>query len=308
MANYKLLPGSVLIFFSLSVLLSCVTTKKVVMDRSPINSPNGVKIDENRFLDRSEIKQIDWREYLYWVGRIYGKESKEYLDALPRSGVWTKADSTLKQAGFNYEKNAVGSYNNYPVVGISREQGIAFSEWRSDRVFEMQLIKAGIIKPNPNQTAEDHFTTERFLSGELKVKLHPQSKIYYPVYRLPTADEYRKIIHEDLSKYQQWAENSKLGCPTEAPHFVCSNNTDLGELPIKKQYFNPLCADKLTFKHILGNVAEWTMEPGKAAGGSWKNSRQEILDSWVKPETKRHNAWTGFRNICIYKLWEGRTE
>ena len=46
--------------------------------------PSGlVQISQNAYRDRNPITNLDWLEYLYWLEKIYGKESEEYRAAQP---------------------------------------------------------------------------------------------------------------------------------------------------------------------------------------------------------------------------------
>ena len=40
------------------------------------------------FMDESEIRNVDWREYLYWLQRAYPQNPEVYHSALPDTLVW----------------------------------------------------------------------------------------------------------------------------------------------------------------------------------------------------------------------------
>ncbi len=86
-----------------------------------------IKIGKNLFVDQEEVRNLDWREYLYWTGRVYGKTSNEYIVALPDTNVWLKLN--LKCIGeehmFHYLRHP--AYQNYPVVGINQNAEKHFS-------------------------------------------------------------------------------------------------------------------------------------------------------------------------------------
>ena len=77
-----------------------------------------------------------------WTERVFGKTSEEFKSTLPDTSVWKMKNYTCLTMSVleNYYLRHP-MYRNYPLVGISQKQAIAFSKWRSDRVFEYILIK-----------------------------------------------------------------------------------------------------------------------------------------------------------------------
>ena len=122
--------------------------------------PGTVWLEENYFLDENEASNIGYREYQYWIKRVYGVNSEKFMETLLDAQV-LKMDFGL---GDDYFSNPL--YDNYPVVGISWEQAVSYSSWRTERVCEMQLINKGIISIHPNQTPETQFTYRKYLNGD----------------------------------------------------------------------------------------------------------------------------------------------
>lgn len=80
-------------------------------------------------VDKTEILNIYWAEYVHYQIKHHGENSDEHKAALPDSAVWSSAyDSNWK--------NASSRFARFPVVGITYEQAIEFCKWRSDRVIE----------------------------------------------------------------------------------------------------------------------------------------------------------------------------
>ena len=167
------------------------------------NTPRTVTVS-SFYMDETEVRNVDYREYLYWLRRIYTDYPEVHRRALPDTLVWRSP------LGFNdpyvqyYFRHP--SYNNYPVVGVSWLQANDYCLWRTDRVNEQLLIKEGIQDPKLDQTNENNFNTEAYLAGlyEGNVRKNlPSSNpdieerrvmtedgILLPRYRLPTEAEW----------------------------------------------------------------------------------------------------------------------
>lgn len=161
------------------------------------------------YMDETEIANVSYREYLYWLGRAYGNDLPEIVTAaLPDSTVWRAPLGYNEPYVQNYLRHA--AFNNYPVVGVNWYQAADFCKWRTDRVNEFLLIQAGALKPNWNQTGEDIFTTETYMNGQYQGTLGDKKRlkadldkngsgtrnyqlsdgIFMPAYRLPTEAEW----------------------------------------------------------------------------------------------------------------------
>ncbi len=159
------------------------------------------------YMDETEIANVSYREYLYWLGRAYGNDLPEICSAaLPDSTVWRSPLGYNEVYVKDYLRHA--AYNSYPVVGVSWYQAANFCTWRTDRVNEFLLIQQGGLAPNWNQTGEDVFTTETYLNGQYQGTLGRNLKrdldkngagtrnyqkadgIFMPDFRLPTEAEW----------------------------------------------------------------------------------------------------------------------
>lgn len=94
-------------------------------------------ISENTFMDVAEVTNLNWREYMSWHAKQYGKTSKEYLASLPDVTVWEGDPSGLSAK--YYLENA--TYNEYPVVGVSYEQAVSYCKWRATRINEVMKLQ-----------------------------------------------------------------------------------------------------------------------------------------------------------------------
>jgi sulfatase modifying factor 1 len=156
------------------------------------------------YMDETEISNLDYREYLYWVDRVFGESYPEvYLSALPDTLVWREELAFNEPMVETYFRHP--SYDDYPLVGITWVQANEYCKWRTDRVNEATLIEQGILNSNPEQKDEDNFNTDSYLVGQYQGNVRKNKKdlktggerpvrfedgILLPSYRLPTEAEW----------------------------------------------------------------------------------------------------------------------
>lgn len=169
------------------------------------NMPRQVTV-ASFFMDQTEVSNLDYLEYIYWLNRVYGQSFPQVVQkALPDTLAWRDRlayNEPLIEVYFRHP-----AYHDYPVVGVSWLQANDYANWRTDRVNEMLLIEAGILDFDPDQRDENNFNTEAYLAGQYVglVKdgmpdLDPsgtgvrnvrfEDGILLPRYRLPTEAEW----------------------------------------------------------------------------------------------------------------------
>lgn len=169
------------------------------------NAPRRVTVS-SFYMDETEVTNIDYREYLYWLNRVFGEDYPEVVKkAKPDTLVWRSKLAFNEPYVEYYFRHP--AYQDYPVVGVNWVQANDYCAWRTDRVNETILIREGILQVNPNQIAEDNFNTEAYLEGQYEglitkrqlKNLGPQGGdrrvrmedgILLPKYRLPTEAEW----------------------------------------------------------------------------------------------------------------------
>ena len=156
------------------------------------------------YMDQTEVRNVDYREYLHWISRVFVDYPEVYKNALPDTLVWRSPLAYNEPYVEYYFRHP--SYNEYPVVGVNWLQANDYCSWRTDRVNELMLIDAGILEMDPNQVGRENFNTDAYLAGQYEglVKenlpsLDPNKEsrrvtmedgILHPKYRLPTEAEW----------------------------------------------------------------------------------------------------------------------
>jgi sulfatase modifying factor 1 len=156
------------------------------------------------YMDETEVRNVDYREYLYWISRVFIDYPEVHKKALPDTLVWRSPMAYNEPYVLYYFRHP--AYNDYPVVGVDWLQANDYTAWRTDRVNEKILIDEGILELDPNQIGEENFNTESYLVGQYeglvkrnlpsldpnketrRVKL--EDGLLLPKYRLPTEAEW----------------------------------------------------------------------------------------------------------------------
>lgn len=248
-----------LIIASIAVALLCLSFTK----EKTFIPPGTVQINDTLFADETEISNFSWKEFEYWTKAIYGPNSKEHLAVLPDTLVWREKLSYNEPYVQYYYRHP--AYKDYPVVGISYEQAIAFCKWRTERVKTFL-------------TRKKDFSNHNF------------------EYRLPTKAEW-----ENLAETSSFVLNNngkdehgkyRINCPH--PDTVGTPYPDV-TAPIKSYEKN-----FIGLYNMLGNVAEMVQEKEICKGGGWRTRLEECRVGKDQAFTKP-NSWTGFRCVCVVK-------
>jgi len=242
-----------------------------------INPSGTVKIKGNIYIDKTEVSNFDWREYVMWLEKTYGKTAMEYRNALPDTLVWKEKESFNEPYTQYYYSHP--AYNDYPVVGISYEQAVQYCKWRTERVKEL-----------------------------FETKMLTDKKNVYPTnfeYRLPTKEEWEAAAKIGYSEKIQQQLNTKykgqllanLKRNTEDNVVVAGNLAQNADIiaPVKSYWPNAAGC-----YNLIGNVAEMINQQGLAKGGSWMNEPSEVYIEKDLTYTKP-TAWLGFRCVAEIK-------
>ncbi len=157
------------------------------------------------YMDQTEVSNIDYLEFLFWLERVHSSMPQLHRKALPDTLVWLEELSYNEPYVETYFRHP--AYMDYPLVGVSWLQCQEYCKWRTDRVNEMILIESGKISPDmEGQQGSNSFVTDSYLSGLYEAEPGDKPMVNYstgeerpvkfedgvvlPDYRLPSEAEW----------------------------------------------------------------------------------------------------------------------
>ncbi len=161
------------------------------------------------YMDMTEVRNLDYLEYLHWLKRVYADENPRIIQkALPDTLVWRSKLAYNEPYVNNYLRHP--AFRDYPVVGVNWLQARDYCSWRTDRVNEYILVEFGILDYQEAPSSDNHFNTDAYMVPEIQgigeetdhqlVDISPngggyrrarmEDGILLPKYRLPTEAEW----------------------------------------------------------------------------------------------------------------------
>lgn len=224
------------------------------------NAPGIVWITDDLGMDRTDVTNFNWLEFLYWTSRTYGKNSEAYKAILPDTSLWLNLDGRYHEFESDYLRSP--RFRDFPVLGLTYEQMIAYCKWRSDRVFEYFLIKNDQLEWRPTRDPDSIITIEKFLAGKLPQIRKPQSIVRFPDYDLPNKNEWilAEKHNEQVLKKISPKNKERLNTANRSPFDFPFPAKVIPDLKGKQQ-------TQLYFLH--SNVKKQLAEKAWTAGKAW---------------------------------------
>ncbi|TMI65477.1 MAG: hypothetical protein E6H07_06050 [Bacteroidetes bacterium] len=266
-------------FLFIFILLAFSFSKKRFKESNP---PGTVQFNDTLFIDKFELGNVHWREYLSYLSEVR-KDENVLTRARPDTSVWNSA-------GYYHELSVIymrhPGYNYYPVVGVSYDQVIEFCKWRTF------IVNFGYyLQENKFKEFKEH------LQDSFPIKV---------VYRLPTEKEWEMVASGkfEIKKYPYGYDTIYRKWKRKYwPIFNCNYPGEtINDSALKRHSYTvaieSFYPNSSGCYNMIGNVAEMVLEKGIAKGGGFvhpldtcKIPMQQI---YTKPE-----RWLGFRCVAI---------
>lgn len=299
-------------FFMLSVFIFPFILWGQYSNKKDNRLPGTIEIDTNFHVDQTEIGNFHFLEFASFYYWKCGQKDSIYDVKGPQKKVWYKENRDYDYLDDYYFRSP--TYRDYPMVGITKELAEEFAAWRSDRVFEYFLIQKKVIPLNLNFTEnlDEVFTIERYFKGEYK-GIEPDSRyMFYPVYRLPTAEEQEKMLAYNKVQFEKYAKKGTAKYPKQfngVSFRATFNDTLIITLPIYSissadYHLTKKSKGKILY-YLTDNVAELSSDRGIGLTGSWKMKKEEqSSQNEVGKLIAPPNVFTGFRCVAEWKEYK----
>jgi formylglycine-generating enzyme required for sulfatase activity len=135
---------------------------------APRNSERRSLTVSSFYMDKYEVTNLGWREYVEWTNFVFGSYNQDIVKAtLPDSTVWREEMAYNEPYISSYFRHP--AYSFYPVVGVSWDQAMAYCQWRTDRVNEKAMIASKFIDALPYaKVGPDGYMSEEEIDNFLK--------------------------------------------------------------------------------------------------------------------------------------------
>lgn len=147
---------------------------------APRNSVRRTLTVNSFYMDKYEVTNLGWREYVDWIAFVFDKRNPKLVEAtLPDTTVWRDPMAYNEPYVENYFRHP--AYSFYPVVGVSWDQAMAYCQWRTDRVNEGILVE-GMYMEQPQYNLINGYMTEEEITEFLQNNPdHPEYAQYEKV-------------------------------------------------------------------------------------------------------------------------------
>ncbi|MGZ3882772.1 MAG: SUMF1/EgtB/PvdO family nonheme iron enzyme [Bacteroidia bacterium] len=226
--------------------------------------PGTVKINDTLFADETEISNFSWQEYELWTKTKYGALSPEHLAVLPDTLVWRDSSAYCEPYMHYYYRHP--AYANYPAVGISYEQALAYCKWRTEQVGEFMTI------------------SKKYDLMTFK-------------YRLPSKAEWEFLSNNGAGVFSNSGFDAKKAVKANTINSCDSCKFSPDNADVTAPVFS-YAKNRFNLFNMIGNVSEMVNEKGISKGGSWRHKLEQCRTGKDILYT-RPASWLGFRCVCV---------
>ncbi len=250
--------------------------KNPLFDQIYIFPPSTLPISKGIFLDQTEVANIHYQEFLYYIEKDSGKDV--------RTAYEPRLENKYKYKYYNNPE-----FYFFPVVGVSYEDAQAFCEWRANKLNSgLKEMLVGSPKKYRYSGRLPRLPEWQKAAGEasefvkdVHYTLGKNEKAYLEEDVIPNRFATSSVLEKDeLYAYNaNFRVEPPIGLELEIPLYIYS--------------FEP---NERGFYNMYGNVKE-ILEEGNAVGGSFK----EAFDSsklFQEDDTQAYRTDVGFRCIC----------
>ena len=237
-----------------------------------IKPPNCIPLEANIFMDRAEISNLHWLEYLAYLEK---NQPEQYEANLPDTTCWANELAYNDSYVANYLRYP--GFHHFPVVGVSYQQVLDYCKWRSK-----------VVTKNFTQHKKNKYK-------DYDIEF---------IFKLPSIEQWEKAAQGNINDLYGFKELK----PKEAKHnYYRANHLRTDSLSkhlngvLITEYILAYSPNALGFYNMIGNVAEMVTKEGVAKEGSWQDPLEDCAINKQKTY-ERPESWVGFRCICEVKI------
>lgn len=216
----------------------------------PDDADNFVEFDDNLYVSKFEITNGEYNLFLKEMKKTYGPEKIEKF--LPDSAMWTGRFDFSYNEPYTNLYHWHPSYDNYPVVNISKEAMEAYCTWKTESYNskEKRTYKKVVFRL-PTEKEWMRFSSP------------------LPGHQLPWYGNFPYVLDEKSKEVCMVTNIKVIDYVSGTYDYVydgASITSPVGSYP----------PNSIEIFDIIGNVAEFTSDD-KIKGGSWYNKLSECL-------------------------------
>jgi hypothetical protein len=293
------------------VMLGSISTAATAQQSALPPPPGTIQFMDTLYIDKTEVANVHWREFLFYVLRDSGKAV--YREMLPDTTVWFQRNLEQPQTTsikLTTEYFREKEYQLFPVVGINYEQAQAYARWRSVVVSELmnqpeQLAKLGVPAGKRVVVAYRLPTEEEWMAaaaGKLSQEKYPfgQKKYLKKGGNSLNPEQAYKQLDEPRPSFSSFKKDI---VKARIPEFqvVAELPYDFYLAPEFPKAITDGPSNKQGIVNMIGNVAEMTARQGIAKGGSFMH---KLEDSKISEKQAYEEAapWLGVRYVATIKV------